>query len=235
MKITLLTGKTFELEKAFDFPLKVNTSVKLKRLNLRIDHKKRIVVLSMPFWCGKKKAFEFINAHLDWIEEKLAALPEVKEFEDGEQISLFGQMVTIRHDPDFGAPKLKGDVLFVGGDMVFLHRRVKDFIKREAKKEFLKRSKALADQIGCTLTGVTIKDTKSRWGSCSSLNHINYNWRIALAPYEVIDYLMAHEVAHLKHQDHSEAFWQALGALDKNFESGKSWLSKHGGELYLYR
>ena len=82
MKITLLTGPTFDLENAFDFPLKVNTSFKLKRLNLRIDHKKRLVVLSMPKLCSKKKAFDFINEHIDWIEEKLAQLPEIKEFED---------------------------------------------------------------------------------------------------------------------------------------------------------
>lgn len=235
MKITLLTGKTFDIENAFDFPLKVNTSFKLRRLNLRIDHKKRIVVLSMPKLCSKKKAFDFINEHIDWIEEKLASLPEIREFEDGLSINLFGNQVTICHSHDFGAPKLIDNQLFVGGDKEFLHRRVKDYIKREAKKIFYAKSKALADKIDCKLTGVSIKDTKSRWGSCSTLNHINYNWRVALAPDFVIDYLIAHEVAHLKHQDHSSAFWQTVEKLCPNAQEGKNWLTKNGNTLYLYK
>lgn len=235
MKITLLTGKTFDLENAFDFPLKVNTSYKLKRLSLRIDHKKRIVVLSMPKWYGKKKAFDFVNNHIDWIEQKLAELPKMKDFDDGEEISLFGNPVKICYDSDFGAPRLIENKLYVGGEKDFLHRRIKDYIKREAKKEFFKKSQTLAEKLSCKLTGVTIKDTKSRWGSCSTLNHINYNWRIALAPTETIDYLMAHEVAHLAHPDHSQAFWRTVDELNPNAYAGKKWLEQHGNELYLYR
>ena len=235
MKITLLTGKTFDLENAFDFPLKVNTSFKLKHLSLRIDHKKHTVVLSMPVWYSKKRAFEFINSHLDWIEEKLMQLPKIKDFENGEKISLFGNYVTICHDENFGAPKLVDNILYVGGDKAFLHRRVKDYIKREAKTEFFQRSKVLAHKLGKKLNGVTIKDTTSRWGSCSTLNHINYNWRIALAPIETINYLMAHEVSHLLHQDHSPSFWKTVNTLNPNACAGKKWLDQHGNELYLYR
>ena len=235
MKITLLTGKTFDLEHAFDFELKVNTSLRLKRLNLRIDHKKRMVVLSMPKLYSKRKAYDFINAHIDWIEEKLAALPKIKDFEDGEQISVFGKTLIIEHNPNFGAPKIKENILYVGGDKDFLHRRIKDYIKREAKKELFVRSNVLAKKIGCELKGVSIKDTKSRWGSCSNLKHINYNWRIALAPTEVIDYLTAHETAHLLHQDHSQDFWKTVQTLNPTYQIGKSWLEKHGNELYLYR
>ena len=235
MKITLLTGKTFNLENAFDFPLKVNTSFKIRRLNLRIDHKKRMVVLSMPKLYSQKKAFEFIHAHIDWIEDKLAHLPQIKEFEDGETINLFGNPVTVCYDISAGAPRLKGNVLYLGGQKEFLHRRVRDYIKREAKKVFYQKSKALADKLDCRLAGITIKDTKSRWGSCSTLKHINYNWRIALAPLPVIDYLMAHETAHLKHQNHSPAFWKTLKELYPEYQNGKDWLQKHGNELYLYQ
>lgn len=235
MKITLLTGKTFDIENAFDFPLKVKTSFKMRRLNLRIDHKKRMVILSMPKLYPKKKAFEFIHSHIDWIEEKLAGLPEIKEFEDGEHISLFGHMITVCHDISAGAPHLNNNILYVGGQKEFLHRRVKDYIKREAKKIFYQKSKILADKLGCHLEGVTIKDTKSRWGSCSTLKHINYNWRIALAPLPVIDYLMAHETAHLKHQNHAPVFWKTVKELCPTYQENKDWLTKHGNELYLYK
>jgi len=74
---------------------------------------------------------------------------------------------------------------------------------------------------GAGVNRVTIKDTKSRWGSCSSLNNINYNWRIALAPMNAIDYLIAHETAHLRHRDHSKAFWNCVKTLCPFAESGR--------------
>ena len=235
MKITLLTGKTFDLQNAFDFPLTVKSSLKIKRLNLRIDHKTRSAVLSMPKWCNKKTAFDFVSAHLSWIEEKLASLLALKNFEDGQKLCLFGKPLTICHRPDFGAPQRVGDTLFVGGQKAFLHRRIKDYIKREAKKEFLSRSQLLAQKLGCTLKGVSIKDTKSRWGSCSSRQHINYSWRIALAPTETIDYLMAHETAHLKNPNHSKVFWETVQSLCTDFTKGKTWLETNANQLYEYR
>lgn len=236
MKITLLTGKTFELENEFDFPLQINSGWKTRRLTLRIDTKNRKVVLSMPKICSTNKAREFILNHLDWIEEHLSKLPPVKEFTDGEIISVLGRQIRLCHLPDsLKAAAEQDGVLYVGGDLAFFHRRVKDYIKREAKKDFWKRSKALADQLNCPLENVTLKDTKSRWGSCSSLNNINYNWRIALAPQCVIDYLMAHEVSHLKHRDHSPAFWRCVKTLNPGAALGRNWLKAHGSELYLYR
>ena len=129
---------------------------------------------------------------------------------------------------------LENGFLNVSGDAEFLHRRVKDYIKAQAKTEFYRRSKILADRLGCPLNDVTIKDTKSRWGSCSSMHNINYSWRIALAPETVIDYLIAHEVAHLRHQDHSRAFWRCVRELYPEAEAGKVWLRLHSRELYRY-
>jgi predicted metal-dependent hydrolase len=124
--------------------------------------------------------------------------------------------------------------LCVSGGAEFLHRRIKDYIKFEAAKVFYEKSRILAQKIGCQLKGVSIKDTKSRWGSCSTLSHINYSWRIALAPLATIDYLMAHEVSHLKHPDHSEAFWQCVAELEPDWQEGHDWLKKHGKQLYAY-
>lgn len=235
MKITLLTGKTFDLEKAFNLPLKVHSSLKIARLSLRIDTKKRQVILNMPLLCSKKRAYTFVESHLDWIEAHLLKIPVAREFQNNETILLFGQKVTILHVPNsLSSPKLKDNILEVGGDEVFLHRRVKDYIIKQAKTEFFNRSQKLADKLNCKIKNVTIKDTASRWGSCSTLNNINYNWRIALAPDYVIDYLMAHEVAHLRHRDHSANFWACVQELCPNYEQGQIWLKKFGKNLYLY-
>ncbi len=170
MKITLFTGKTFDIREALGFDIKIVKSSRARRMTLRIDSKERLPVLTIPERCAAKRAVDFVNLHRGWIERSLARLPQTKNFEDGEQISLFGQPV----------------------------------------------------------------DTKSRWGSCSSMHNINYSWRIALAPETVIDYLIAHEVAHLRHQDHSRAFWRCVRELYPEAEAGKVWLRLHSRELYRY-
>ena len=235
MKITLLTGKTFDISEEIGMDIKVVRSSSLRKLTLRIDSKERIPVLSVPKFCSQRRAVKFVNENIDWILQSLAKLPEIKKFADGEIISLFGHNVTISHrQNEKGGVWIEGDLLCVSGEAEFLHRRVRDYIRRRAGDEFYTRSKKLAEKIGCKLNGVVIKDTKSRWGSCSSLNNINYSWRIALAPDFVIDYLMAHEVSHLKHQDHSEDFWKCVASLCPEWSRGNSWLRRNGKSLYAY-
>ncbi len=235
MKITLLTGKTFDIKEAVGMDIKVVQSASSKKLILHIDNKERIPVLSIPKYCTRKRAVNFVNENMDWILETLKKLPERKYFSDGETISLFGQNVMISHQPNARCGvRLDGSILIVSGGAEFLHRRIKDYIRKTAEEEFYKLSTPLADKIGCKINGICIKDTKSRWGSCSTLNNINYNWRIALAPQYVIDYLMAHEVAHLKHQNHSANFWQCVAGLYPDWQKGRDWLQKSGRLLYTY-
>lgn len=235
MKITLLTGKTFDIKEAVGMDIKVVQSPNSRKLILHIDNKKRIPVLSIPRFCSRKQAIKFVNENMDWILETLQKLPERKYFSDGETISLFGQNVTISHQTKARCGvRLEGDTLIVSGGAEFLHRRVKDYIRKTAAEEFYKLSAPLAAKIGCKINGICIKDTKSRWGSCSVLNNINYNWRIALAPQYAIDYLMAHEVSHLKHHDHSPDFWQCVANLYPDWQKGHDWLRKNGRLLYTY-
>lgn len=235
MKITLLTGKTFDISSEIGMDIKVVRSERIGKLILRIDAKERIPVLSVPRFCSQKRAVGFVNENMDWILQSLAKLPQIKKFADGENISLFGQNVTISHRPhEKGGVWLEDNVLCVSGEADFLHRRVRDYIRRRAKVEFYNRSQKLAEKIGCKLNEVVIKDTKSRWGSCSSLNNINYNWRIALAPDFVIEYLLAHEVSHLKHHNHSDAFWECVAKICPQWSKGNSWLRRYGKTLYAY-
>lgn len=235
MKITLLTGKTFDISAEVGMDIKVIRSDKSGKLILRIDSKERIPVLSIPRFCSQRRAVKFVNENMDWILKSLAKLPEIKRFSDGDTISLFGQNIIISHRPEEkGGVWLENNLLCVSGDAEFLHRRVRDYIRRRAEEEFYIRSKELAEKIGCKLNGVVIKDTKSRWGSCSSLNNINYSWRIAMAPDFVIDYLIAHEVSHLKHHDHSDAFWECVATLCPEWARGNSWLRRNGKSLYAY-
>lgn len=235
MKITLLTGKTFDIRQALGLDIKVVKSPAAKRLTLRIDAKERVPVLTLPPRCSSVRAIDFVEQHREWIKECLSKIPKPKTFEDGEKISILGREYTICHTPNARrGVYAENNILYVSGAKEFLHRRVCDYIKKTAQKEFLKKSRLLAAKIGCKVKSVTIKDTKSRWGSCSSLDNINYNWRIALAPEFVIDYLIAHEVSHLRHPDHSRSFWQCVKNLHPRCGEGRLWLKTQGKELYLY-
>ena len=122
MKITLLTGKTFDLENAFDFDLKVITSFQSKRITIRIDTKNARVVLTMPKFCSKKKAYEFVLSKQDWIIENLSKIPTTKDFQDGEIFSFFGKDIKIVHVANsHKATYIEDDNLYVSGDIVFLH------------------------------------------------------------------------------------------------------------------
>ena len=236
MKITLLTGKTFDIAEAVGMDIKVVQSRSSRKLTLKIDEKERVPVLSVPRFCSRKQAINFVNEHTEWIINALNKLPEIKYFADKTAFSLFGQNVTIEHRPDARRGVwIEENMLCVSGEAEFIHRRVKDYIKKRAGEEFYTRSKELANKLGCKLNGVSIKDTTSRWGSCSSLQHINYSWRIALAPDFVIDYLMAHEVSHLKHPDHSDEFWACVATLCPEWSRGRIWLKRYGKTLYAYK
>lgn len=236
MKITLLTGRTFDFSAALGFEIKVSKSARARKLTLRIDNKNRTPALTIPRFCSNKKALEFVKANQDWIFETINKLPDLHDFANGEEISLFGKPCRIEHHPEARCGENFADgILSVCGEAEFLHRRVKDFIKKSAQKEFLKKSRRLAAKIGCQVNEVYIKDAKTRWGSCSSQNNINYSWRIALAPQFVIDYLIAHEVSHLLHQNHSDEFWNCVTSLCPDCGAGRNWLKTHGRELYAYR
>ncbi len=237
MKITLLSGRTFEVNADLGFDMKVVHSSRSRRLTLRIDKKDRMAVLTIPKYCSKKKAVSFVESHQDWVLDNLRKIPEFRNFQNNETISLFGKPYQIVHTDIRGNTRLdkKNRILYISGGKEFLHRRVKDFIKKIAQEEFFKRSSQVAEKIGKTVHNVCIKDTKSRWASCSTLNNINYSWRLALAPEYVIRYIVAHEVSHLKHQDHSAYFWALVEYLEKDANKGREWLTENGHLLYVYK
>ena len=234
MKITLLTGQTFNFNDYFDFEISVVKSPLAKQLIRRNDQKKRRPVFTLPKYCSRTKALKFLEEHRDWIINNLARLPQPKYFVDGAQFEFFGSKYTVQHISELRGVRFENTVLKIGGKPEFLHRRVTDYIKRQALKKLSEMSLAKAKILDCRVVSVKIKDTKSRWGSCSTRGCINYNWRIAMAPADVIEYLVCHEVSHLKHPDHSAAFWQTVRFLCPNYEQSRHWLKIRGKTLYQY-
>ncbi len=234
MKITLLNGRTFDFKNQFGFDIKIRKSPLAKRLTLRIDEKQHLPVLTVPQYCSSTKALKFLQDNHDWMINMLARLPQSKGFENGDNIMFFGQQYIILHNQGQRGTYFDNGFLKVGGDIEFLHRRVVDFLKDQSLKKLSSMSVSKAKLIGHKVCNVSIKDTKSRWGSCSTLGNINYNWRICMAPLYVIDYLVCHEVCHLKHPDHSAYFWHTLKELCPECDNARKWLKIRGKELYRY-
>lgn len=134
MKITLFTGKTFDIREALDFDIKIVKSSRARRMTLRIDSKERLPVLTIPERCAAKRAVDFVNLHRGWIERSLARLPQTKNFEDGEQISLFGQPVVIRRTNDRRCGTfLENGFLNVSGDAEFCTAGSKTTLRHRPK------------------------------------------------------------------------------------------------------
>jgi predicted metal-dependent hydrolase len=210
-----------------------------RRYTLRIHAATREVVLTMPPRGSIKEAREFAEKHGGWIAARLGRLPEAAPFRHGSHVPLRGVphrivhrriargTVWIEHVSD-------EKLLCVAGEAPHLDRRVADFLKREAKRDLEAASRRYAEQLAVRARRVSVRDQSSRWGSCSTSGVLCYSWRLILAPPFVLDYLAAHEVAHLREMNHSPRFWRLVEHLCPSVTRAKRWLDVHGTDLHRY-
>ncbi len=214
-------------------PLKLKRNARAKRIVLRLSRDGSAVQLTLPRRVSKKKAIAFANTQTEWIAKQLAKKPEPIAFEPGITLSVLGEELTFQHH-DQRSTKHEGQVVYLGGDVEFFSSRMKEYIKKQAREEFSEMAVDIADRIGQHVSAVRLRDTTSRWGSCSRDGTINLSWRLALAPHEVAHYVVAHEVAHLEHFDHSPDFWEVVDHLHPDWENERDWLREHGATLHAY-
>ncbi len=211
-----------------------------RRYTLRIHSATREVVLTMPPRGSLKQACEFAQKHGAWIAARLQRLPDAAPFAHGTVLPLRGVDHRIVHKRGArGTVWVEtGDVgervLCVAGAEPHIPRRVRDFLKREAKGDLETASGRAADALGVTIKRVAIRDQSSRWGSCSTTGVLSYSWRLILAPPFVLDYLTAHEVAHLIEMNHSQTFWRLVERICPHVRRAKTWLEAHGTDLHRY-
>jgi hypothetical protein len=228
---------TFERE---IYLVRVRRHRQARRYTLRIHSVSREVVLTMPPRGSLKQAREFAQKHGGWIAARLGRLPEPAPFAHGAMIPLRGVDHRIAHRRgERGTVWIEGGeagekLLCVAGDEPHIARRISDFLKREVKSDLEAASRRAADALGLTIKRVSIRDPSSRWGSCSSTGVLSYSWRLIFAPPFVLDYLAAHEVAHLVEMNHSRAFWRVVERICPHVARAKSWLDAHGPDLHRY-
>ena len=228
---------------AFDgstYRVRLRRHPRARRYTLRVDAASREVTLTMPTRGTLKAAREFALKHGAWIAVRLSRLPKASPFADGATVPLRGIPHRITHRPAIRgtvwteADEVSGPLLCVTGEAPHIERRIADFLKREARRDLDAASRRHAHHLGVTIKRISVRDQTSRWGSCSSTGVLSYSWRLILAPPLVLDYLAAHEVAHLAELNHSPRFWRLVAKLAPEFERAKTWLGTHGGELHRY-
>lgn len=215
--------------------VKVVPNRRARRLALRLDQRHGDIVLTWPRRCNLAAAQRFIRENRQWIAEQRAKLPPAREFTNGMRLRIAGEIYTITHKEGRGLTRLEGNRLIVHGGIEHLNRRVRDFLKEEAYRVMSALADKKAAKLGLRPSAVRILDPKSRWGSCGPDGKLMFSWRLILAPYSVMDYLVAHEVAHRKQMNHGPKFWALCATLTKDVQVCRDWLNDHGQELMVWR
>lgn len=214
--------------------IKIIKNNRSKNMRLRLD-KNGTVVLSMPKWTLQRTGLKFIQDNIEWIKTQQNKIISPKVFQNGMEITLIGTPLIITHSPATRTGcHIDTGKLIVSGDIHHLHRRVRDFIKQYAYAYIQQTALQMATVLNEKPTKITLRDTSSRWGSCSSSKHLSFCWKLALAPEFVLKYIIAHEVAHLKEMNHSHQFWATVALLNVQRADAEIWLRKNGSELQAW-
>jgi len=218
-----------------DLAVEVRHAARARRITLRVDAATRRVVLTLPPGVDRARGFAFLREKEIWLRNRLSRMPESVGFADGAVIPFFGENHVIRHRPDARGGVWRDDgVLNVTGAPAHLPRRLQDWLKTQARRELSAQARTMASRIDRPVTRVSVRDTRSRWGSCTSAGALSFSWRLVFAPRHVFDYVVAHEVAHLVELNHGPRFWRLVADLCPDMDRGRTWLKRHGAKLHGY-
>lgn len=214
-------------------PVTVRRNAQAKRLILRIDQTTGEIKLTLPKYVGNRAAEKFLQKQTAWIEAERAALTPARYLGHESMMPYHGEAHQILFTDV--APRRVARVqgrITVGGPADLASKRLENWLRREAKNMLTERAVAHADTLGVGYNRVSIGDMKSRWGSCSSRGTLRFSWRLLMAPYAVMDYVAAHEVAHLLEMNHSERFWAHVARCVPNHKERRHWLKTEGNALF---
>jgi predicted metal-dependent hydrolase len=214
----------------------VRVSARARRMALRQETRTGRVVLTLPqrkTWTARAESAArlFIEQNRDWIarhERPARASPPPAP---GQSLAVLGRDYLLRHQPGRGLDRIGDGEIVVTGDIAHFSRRLKDVLKRHAGEVLTARTHEKSAQLGLPPRDVRLRDPASRWGSCGPDGRIMYSWRLVLTPEWVMDYVVAHEVAHRVHMDHSRAFWRLCLGLTARGGEARRWLARHGAEV----
>jgi len=212
----------------------MRVSPRARRLRLRVDPRTGAVLLTVPKRTSRRHALAWAAGHREWIEARLAEIPQAEPIVPGGAIPFRGERMTIDWQPS--RPRrieLEQDRIVVGGPLDTLEARILRWLKIQAQSILAVETAELAAAAGAELRKVGVGDPVSRWGSCSASGAIRYSWRLILAPEFVRRATVAHEVAHLVHLNHGPQFHALVESLfGEDPRPARSWLRREGAGLH---
>jgi len=215
--------------------LSIRRSARARRLALKLDPGAGTPVLVLPPRTSLARGRAFAEQNWQWLATRLDRLPDAVVFADGAVIPLQGVPHAVLHTPDLrGVVRAVDGRIEVAGRAEHLSRRLGDWLRREARGVIVPLAHEKAATLSRKPSRITLRDPRSRWGSCSSDGRLAFSWRLILAPATVLDYVVAHEVAHLVELNHSSAFWGVVALLTPHMDEGRAWLKRHGHALHRY-
>jgi len=221
--------------------VKVRLNPRARRLIVKVHPSTGEIAVVAPSERSVNRALDFARAEEDWIAGRLAKVPVPVYFEPGNTILFKGEIYPIRLAPgERGGVWLDNEstkpTLRVSGQREHAPRRIEDWLKKQARQHVSRRVQAHAAALDVTPRRITVRDASSRWGSCSTSGAMSFSWRLILAPNFVLNYVAAHEVAHLREMNHSRRFWRLVDQLvgAKEAEEAQAWLRQNGAELHRY-
>lgn len=215
-------------------PIVLRRSSRARRISLRISQASGRVTLTLPKRVPEREALAFARDKEAWIRKHLAARAEDVPIALGADLPIGGRMHRVTAGQGRRVLFKAGQVL-VPGAAERVGRRLEGHLKQIARTRLAEASDHYAAKLGRSYAAITLRDTRSRWGSCTAQGRLMYSWRLILAPPEVLDYVAAHEVAHLSQMNHSPAFWSEVENLYGDYGPPRQWLRQQGGDLHRYR
>ncbi len=217
-------------------PVITRINARARRLIVKVDPSSGRVIVTAPTARALPEALKFAHKRSAWILDRLNEAIAPTPFVNDAIIPFRGVRHRIVHNPDLrGAPIACGDGrILAGGDAAHLNRRMQDWLRREARRALTERADHYAALVGKRRGPITIRDTRSRWGSCTAEGALSFSWRLILAPPDILDYVAAHECAHLVYLDHSRAYWRVVRGLGVDARAARDWFIAHGASLYSY-
>ncbi|WP_072370728.1 SprT family zinc-dependent metalloprotease [Hyphomicrobium sp. NDB2Meth4] len=225
-----------------DCPVEVRRHPGARRLTLRVSRTRRAVIVTLPVQCDLGEAGSFLDRNIEWVRERLSSIPQPVQFVDGERLPVRGEF----HKLTFTGRRAAGggvvrahrtsDIpeLRISGREEHAPRRLRDWLAEEARRDLDERVQVHTRALGVKAKRIAIRDQATRWGSCSTTGVLSFSWRLILAPPRILDYVAAHEVAHLAEMNHGPRFWAHVERLVPSMKEDKLWLQHYGLELHRY-
>lgn len=209
-------------------------SARARRFSLRVSRLDGRVTLSMPLRAREAEALRFAAEQAEWIRSTLAGMPRFRAVTLGDVVPVEGRRLMLLSTPGRSV-RIEDESLLVPGDPRQAAARVAAFLKVLARDRLARACDRHAAGLGRPYSRLTMRDTRSRWGSCAHDGALMFSWRLIMAPPSVLDYVAAHEVAHLAEMNHSPAFWRVVETLYPRWKPQRAWLHEHGQALHSYR